>query len=65
VTEEDRFYDLAKAMHQILTELTQGRTEANPARLGAMAVDRLYEEFPDLTDVELYAISQAYGPTEH
>jgi len=45
-----------------LAKELQGSTESDPNKLGKLAVDRLYEEFPDLTIEELDAVSYAFNP---
>jgi len=52
-------------MHSILKELISD-PETDPAKLGKKAVDRLYEEFPDLTPLELEALTETLPlPTRH
>jgi hypothetical protein len=57
---EERALFLCKTLMQINREVASG-SESDPAKLGKLAVDRFYEEVPDLTTVELDAITSAFA----
>lgn len=58
--EQDRYFQICAALASILNDLAA--SPPSPETSGKAAVERLYEEFPDLTPLELDAVSLAFLP---